>query len=63
MTYQLQETIRQRYVVNNERIERWQNVGRLHVWAEYKYVIQKSMIECLKSIVYIGFKRECKAVF
>ena len=61
MTYKLQETVRQRYIVNNKRIERWQNVGRL--CAEYKHVIKKSWIECLKSIVYIGFKRECKAVF
>ena len=32
-----------------------QNINRL--------IIQKSRIECLNGIVYIGCKRECKAVF
>ena len=47
--------------MNNKGIKRWLNVGRL--CAEYKQVIQKSRIECLQGIVYIGCKRECKAVF
>ena len=56
----LQEAIRQKNIVNNKCIKRWLNVGRLH--AEYKQVIQKSRIECLKGIVYIGWKRECKTI-
>ena len=33
------------------------------LYAEYKKVIQKRSIECLRGIVCIGCKRKCKAVF
>ena len=47
--------------MNNKRVKGWQNVDKLY--AEYKQVIQRSRIQCLKCVVYIGFKGKCKAVF
>ena len=47
--------------MNNKRVKGWHNVDK--VYAEYKQAIQKSRIDCLKGIVYIGCKRMCKAVF
>ena len=38
--------------MNNKRVKGWQNVDKLY--AEYKQLIQKSSIEHLKGIVYIG---------
>jgi len=38
--------------MNNKRVKRWQNVGKLH--AEYKQAIQKSQIDCLKGIHVVG---------
>ena len=46
--------------MSNKRVKVWKNVDKLY--AEYKQVIQKSRIECLKGIVYICCRRKCKSV-
>ena len=40
----------------NKRVKGWQNIDKL--CAEYKEVIQKSRIECLRGIIYIECKRK-----
>jgi len=44
---------KEKYIyMKNKRAKGWQNVDKLY--AEYKQAIQKSRIDCLKGIVYIG---------
>ena len=52
---------KEKKIYMNKRVKGWQNVDKLY--EEYRQVMQKSRIECLKGIVYIGCKRKCRAVF